>query len=50
MLYGSECWAVDRRTGQSISVAEMKMLLWMSGVTKEDRIRNKFVRGSIDVA
>jgi len=33
-----------------MSVAEMLMLIWMSGVTKEDRIRKKDIRGSIGVA
>jgi hypothetical protein len=28
----------------------MRMLGWMSGVTKECRIRNEYVRGSIVVA
>lgn len=27
----------------------MKMFRWMSGVTKEDRVSNKYVRGSIGV-
>ncbi|XP_050534488.1 uncharacterized protein LOC126901782 [Daktulosphaira vitifoliae] len=27
----------------------MRMLSWMSGVTREDRIRNEHIRGSIDV-
>jgi len=31
-------------------VAEMRMLRWMSGVTRADRIRNKYVRNSIGVA
>jgi len=30
-------------------VAEMRMLRWMSGVTKEDRIRNEYVRGNIEI-
>jgi hypothetical protein len=41
---------VDRRIEQSISDAEMKMFRWMSRVTREDRIMNEYVRGSIGVA
>jgi hypothetical protein len=52
MLYGSECWVVDRRIEKSMSVTEMSMLRWMSGVTREDRKKNKYVvrGGSIGVA
>jgi hypothetical protein len=27
----------------------MRMLKWMSGMTRENRIRNKYVRGSIGI-
>jgi len=50
MLYDLECWAVDRRIEQNMSVPEMRKLKWISGVTRADRIRNKFLRGSIDEA
>jgi len=47
MLYGSECWAVDKK----MSVAEMRMLRWISGVvTREDRIINEYARGTIGIA
>jgi hypothetical protein len=50
MLYGSECWVIDKRIEQSMSVAEMRMLRWTSGVTKEVKIRNEYVRGGNSVA
>jgi hypothetical protein len=50
MLYVSKCWTADRRVEQSMSVAIMRILRWMSGVTRKDRIRNEYVRGSIGVA
>jgi len=50
MLYGSECWMVDKKIEQITSVAEMRTLRWMSGVTREDRIRNEYVRGCIGVS
>lgn len=34
ILYGLECWAVDRGIEQIMSVKEMRMLRCMSGVTK----------------
>jgi hypothetical protein len=49
MLNSSKCWAVDRRIKQNMSVAEMKMLRWMNGVSREDRIRDDYVRGSISM-
>jgi len=33
-----------------MSVGEMRILRWISGVTREDRIRNECIRGSIGVA
>jgi len=33
MLYGTECWAVKSQHKSKVSVAEMRMLRWMSGKT-----------------
>jgi len=41
MLYGFESWTVDRRIELSMNVTKIKMLRQMSGVTRENRIRNK---------
>ena len=40
MVYASETWAVKK----SQYVAEMRVLRWMSGVTKVDRISNERIR------
>ena len=40
MKYGAETWAVMKAQEKKLNVAEMKMLRWMSGVTKLDRIGN----------
>ena len=49
MLYGSECWAVRKCDEQKVHVAEMKMLRWAGGVTRLDRIRNDYIRGTFKV-
>lgn len=49
MFYGFGSLAVDRKIEQRMSVAEIRTLRWMSGVMGEDRIGNKYVRGSIGV-
>ena len=45
MMYGAETWAVKKK----LDVAEMRMLGWMSGVTKLDRIRNERIRRTTKV-
>ena len=48
----SECithWAVKEAQEKKLDVAEMRMLRWMSGVTKLDRIRNERIRGTTKV-
>ena len=44
MMYGAETWAVKKAQEKKLDVAEMRMLRWMSGVTKLDRIRNERIR------
>ncbi|CAG9134626.1 unnamed protein product [Plutella xylostella] len=40
MLYGAECWATKVMSDERrMHVAEMRMLRWMCGVTRKDRIR-----------
>ena len=49
MMYGAETWAVTKAHEKKLDVAEMRMLRWMSGVTKMDRIRNERIRGTTKV-
>ena len=49
MLYGTEAASMRRAEEKKMDVAEMRMLRWMAGVTREDRIRNEHIRGSTKV-
>ena len=49
MMYGAETWAVKKAHEKKLDVAEMRILRWMSGVTKMDRIRNERIRGTTKV-
>ena len=49
MMYSAETWAVKNAQEKKLDVAEMRMLRWMSGVTKLDRIRNERIRGTTEV-
>ena len=44
MMYGAETWAVKKAQEKKLDVVEMRMLRWMSRVTKLDRIRNARIR------
>ncbi|KAM3386548.1 hypothetical protein ACQJBY_009864 [Aegilops geniculata] len=50
MLYGVECWPTKRRHVQQLGVAEMRMLRWMCGHTRKDRVRNDDIRDRVGVA
>lgn len=50
MLYGAECWPTKRRHVQQMSVAEMRMLRWICGHTRMDRVRNDDIRDRLGVA
>ncbi|KAG5590019.1 hypothetical protein H5410_040533 [Solanum commersonii] len=41
LLYGAECWPVKNAHVQKMHVAEMRMLRWMCGHTRSDKIRNE---------
>lgn len=50
LIYGAECWTVKESHVQKLHTAEMKMLRWSGGVTRLDKVRNEYIRGSFKVA
>ena len=49
MMDGADTWAVNKAQEKKLDVAEMRMLRWMSGITKLDKIRNERIRGTTKV-
>ncbi|KAL5141766.1 Metal tolerance protein 6 [Glycine soja] len=50
ILYGTKCWAVKSQQENKVGVAEMRMLRWMCGKTRQDKIRNEAIRERVGVA
>ena len=50
MLYGMEMVAVTERQMGKIEVAELKIVRWALGVTRKDKIKNEYVRGTAKIA
>ena len=40
LLYGVECWSIKKTQVQRLMVAEMRMIRWMCGYIRLDRIKN----------
>ncbi|XP_070050899.1 uncharacterized protein [Nicotiana tomentosiformis] len=50
MLYGVECCPVKNTHMQKMKVAETRMLRWMCGCTRRDKIKNEAIRDRVGVA
>jgi hypothetical protein len=50
ILYGAKCWATKGQHIQKMNVAKMRMLRWICGHTRKDRIRNDDVKDKLGVA
>ncbi|KAG5611910.1 hypothetical protein H5410_023191 [Solanum commersonii] len=50
LLYGAECWPIKNAHVQKMHVAEMRMLRWMCGNTRSDKIRNEVIREKVGMA
>ena len=49
MLYGLDTVALTKRQEAEMEVAELKMLRFSLGVTRMDKIRNEYIRGTAQV-
>ena len=49
MVYGLEMVAVTKKQVEEMEVAEMKMLRFAIGVTRKDKIRSEYIRGTVKV-
>jgi len=50
LLYGVECWPIKKTQVQRLMVAEMRMIRWMCGYTRLNRIRNVVISERVGVA
>jgi len=50
LIYGSEAWTLRRREEERLERTEMRMLLWILGLTLRDRKRNDDIRRILGVA
>ncbi|XP_068209188.1 uncharacterized protein [Palaemon carinicauda] len=46
MMYGAETWAMKETEEKKMDVAEMRMLRWICGMTRGDKIWNEVIRGT----
>ena len=44
MIYGSECWAIEKEHVHRLEVEESRMLRCMIGVKWQDKLENEYIR------
>ena len=49
MVYGLEMVVVTKKQVEEMEVAEMKILRFAMGMTRKDKIRNKYIRSTVKV-
>ena len=49
MVYGLETVVVTKKQVEEMELAEIKMLRFTMGVTRKDKIKNKYIRGTVKV-
>ena len=49
VVYCADTWTTTKNQEMRMEVNEIRMLMWMCGVSKKNKTRNEHVRGSIKV-
>ena len=49
LLYDTECLAHKKQHIQKMSITEMRMLRWMCGKTRKDKVRNEDIRHQVGI-
>ena len=44
LLYGSECWALNKAEERKLDTTEMRMIWWWMGVSLKECRKNKDIR------
>ena len=50
LLYDSECWPAENAQVQRLIAIEIRMIRWMCGHMRLDRIRNEVIREKVEIA
>ena len=50
ITYEIECWSIKKEQMHRMTAVEMKMLRWIDGKIRKDRIRNEHFREHLEVA
>ena len=50
ITYGAKCWPIKKEHVHKMDVAEIKMLRWMCGKTRTDKIRNEDFQEHLGIA
>lgn len=50
IIYGVQCWPIKQAQTCNLEVTEMRMLRWMCGCTRMDRIHNEVYHDTLGVA
>src|SRR6201996_2815769 len=49
LMYGTETWAIKKAEERKMQTIEMRMLRWIIGKTRKNRVRNEEVRKTVKV-